>query len=208
MLNILILQYNLEEYLGKPKFTNNKTEQNDLVGVVTGLAYTQFGGDTLSIEVNHYKGEGRLLLTGHLGDVMKESAQAAFSYVKTNAEKFNIDLKEIKESDVHIHVPEGAIPKDGPSAGITITTALLSTFTNRPVHHEIGMTGEVTLRGQVLAIGGLREKSIAAHRSGLKKIIIPYDNLKDTDEIPESVRNSLDIIPVKTVEEVVDIVLK
>ena len=199
---------NLEEYLGKPKFTNNKTEQNDLVGVVTGLAYTQFGGDTLSIEVNHYKGEGRLLLTGHLGDVMKESAQAAFSYVKTNAEKFNIDLKEIKESDVHIHVPEGAIPKDGPSAGITITTALLSTFTNRPVHHEIGMTGEVTLRGQVLAIGGLREKSIAAHRSGLKKIIIPYDNLKDTDEIPESVRNSLDIIPVKTVEEVVDIVLK
>ena len=199
---------NLEEYLGKPKFTNNKNEQNDLVGVVTGLAYTQFGGDTLSIEVNHYKGEGRLLLTGHLGDVMKESAQAAFSYVKTNAEKFNIDLKEIKESDVHIHVPEGAIPKDGPSAGITITTALLSTFTNRPVHHEIGMTGEVTLRGQVLAIGGLREKSIAAHRSGLKKIIIPYDNLKDTDEIPESVRNSLDIIPVKTVEEVIDIVLK
>ena len=199
---------NLEEYLGKPKFTNNKTEQNDLVGVVTGLAYTQFGGDTLSIEVNHYKGEGRLLLTGHLGDVMKESAQAAFSYVKTNAEKFNIDIKEIKESDVHIHVPEGAIPKDGPSAGVTITTALLSTFTNRPVHHEIGMTGEVTLRGQVLPIGGLREKSIAAHRSGLKKIIIPYDNLKDTDEIPESVKNSLDIIPVKTVDEIVDIVLK
>ncbi len=199
---------NLEEYLGKPKFTNNKTEENDLVGIVTGLAYTQFGGDTLSIEATHYKGEGKLLLTGQLGDVMKESAQAAFSYVKSNAEKFNINIKDIKESDVHIHVPEGAIPKDGPSAGVTITTALISTFTNRPVHHEIGMTGEVTLRGQVLPIGGLREKSIAAHRSGLKKIIIPYDNLKDLDEIPESVKNSLSIIPVKSVEEIVDIVLK
>ena len=139
---------------------------------------------------------------------MKESAQAAFSYVKSNVEKFNINIKDIKESDVHIHVPEGAIPKDGPSAGVTITTALISTFTNRPVHHEIGMTGEVTLRGQVLPIGGLREKSIAAHRSGLKKIIIPYDNLKDIDEIPESVKNSLEIIPVKSVEEIVDIVLK
>lgn len=199
---------NLEEYLGKPKFTNNKTEENDLVGIVTGLAYTQFGGDTLSIEATHYKGEGKLLLTGQLGDVMKESAQAAFSYVKSNAEKFNINIKDIKESDVHIHVPEGAIPKDGPSAGVTITTSLISTFTNRPVHHEIGMTGEVTLRGQVLPIGGLREKSIAAHRSGLKKIIIPYDNLKDIDEIPESVKNSLEIIPVKSVEEIVDIVLK
>lgn len=203
-----ITALNLEEYLGKPKFTNNKTEENDLVGIVTGLAYTQFGGDTLSIEATHYKGEGKLLLTGQLGDVMKESAQAAFSYVKSNCEKFNINIKDIKENDVHIHVPEGAIPKDGPSAGVTITTALISTFTNRAVHHEIGMTGEVTLRGQVLPIGGLREKSIAAHRSGLKKILIPYDNLKDIDEIPESVRNSLEIIPVKTVEEIIDIVLK
>lgn len=199
---------NLEEYLGKPKFTNNKTEENDLVGIVTGLAYTQFGGDTLSIEATHYKGEGKLLLTGQLGDVMKESAQAAFSYVKSNAEKFNINIKDIKENDVHIHVPEGAIPKDGPSAGVTITTALISTFTNRPVRHEIGMTGEVTLRGQVLPIGGLREKSIAAHRSGLKKILIPYDNLKDIDEIPDSVKNSLEIVPVKSVEEIVNIVLK
>lgn len=203
-----ITALNLEEYLGKPKFTNNKTEENDLVGIVTGLAYTQFGGDTLSIEATHYKGEGKLLLTGQLGDVMKESAQAAFSYVKSNCEKFNINIKDIKENDVHIHVPEGAIPKDGPSAGVTITTALISTFTNRAVHHEIGMTGEVTLRGQVLPIGGLREKSIAAHRSGLKKILIPYDNLKDIDEIPESVRNSLEIIPVKSVEEIIDIVLK
>ncbi len=199
---------NLELFLGKPKFTNNKTEDADLVGIVTGLAYTQFGGDTLSIEATHYKGEGRLLLTGKLGDVMKESAQAAFSYVKSNALKFGINLQEIKESDLHIHVPEGAIPKDGPSAGVTITTAIISTFTNRPVRHDIGMTGEITLRGQVLPIGGLREKSIAAHRSGLKKIIIPFDNLKDLDEIPESVKNSLEIIPVKVVDEIVDIVLK
>ena len=139
---------------------------------------------------------------------MKESAQAAFSYVKSNALKFGINLQEIKESELHIHVPEGAIPKDGPSAGVTITTAIISTFTNRPVRHDIGMTGEITLRGQVLPIGGLREKSIAAHRSGLKKIIIPFDNLKDLDEIPESVKNSLEIIPVKVVDEIVDIVLK
>ena len=139
---------------------------------------------------------------------MKESAQAAFSYVKANAEKFNINIKDIKESDVHIHVPEGAVPKDGPSAGVTITTALISTFTNRAVRHDIGMTGEITLRGQVLPIGGLREKSIAAHRSGLKKILIPYDNLKDTDEVPVSVKNSLEIIPVKTIDEIIDIVLK
>ena len=199
---------NLEEYLGKPRFSNNKAEVNDLVGIVTGLAYTQYGGDTLSVEVTHYKGEGRLVLTGKLGDVMKESAQAAFSYVKANAEKFNINIKDIKESDVHIHVPEGAVPKDGPSAGVTITTALISTFTNRAVRHDIGMTGEITLRGQVLPIGGLREKSIAAHRSGLKKILIPYDNLKDTDEVPVSVKNSLEIIPVKTIDEIIDIVLK
>ncbi len=198
----------LETFLGKPRFTNNKTDEFDLVGIVTGLAYTQFGGDTLSIEATHYKGEGRLLLTGKLGDVMKESAQAAFSYVKSNAEKFGINLQEIKESDLHIHVPEGAIPKDGPSAGVTITTAIISTFTNRQVRHDIGMTGEITLRGQVLPIGGLREKSIAAHRSGLKKIIIPFDNLKDLDEIPESVKNSIEIIPVKLVDEIIDIVLK
>ena len=139
---------------------------------------------------------------------MKESAQAAFSYVKSNALKYNIDLNEIKEADVHIHVPEGAVPKDGPSAGVTITTALISTFTNRLVRHDVGMTGEINLRGQVLPIGGLREKSIAAHRSGLKKILIPFDNLKDTDEIPVSVKNSLEIIPVKTIDEIIDIVLK
>jgi len=199
---------NLEEFLGKLKFINNATEENDLVGIVTGLAYTQFGGDTLQVEATHYPGEGRLLLTGKLGDVMKESAQAAFSYVKSNAQKFGIDIDELKKSDLHIHVPEGAIPKDGPSAGVTMTIAIISSYTNRPVRHEVGMTGEVTLRGQVLPIGGLREKSIAAHRSGLKKIIIPYENMRDLDEIPESVKSSLEIIPVKQVSEIVDIILK
>lgn len=199
---------NLEEFLGKPKYTNNTTEELDQVGVVTGLAYTQFGGDTLSVEVTHYKGDGRLVLTGKLGDVMKESAQAALSYVKTNAEKFNIDSKVFKETDLHIHVPEGAIPKDGPSAGVTIATAIISAYSGVKVDHSVGMTGEVTLRGRVLPIGGLREKSIAAHRSGLKTILIPRDNVKDLEEVPESVKNSLKIVPVDTVDDVIEHALK
>ena len=149
-----------------------------------------------------YKGEGRLVLTGKLGDVMKESAQAALSYVKANATKYNIDFKVFKENDIHIHVPEGAIPKDGPSAGVTLATAIVSCVCGKAVNHSIGMTGEITLRGRVLPIGGLREKSIAAHRSGLKKILIPEDNVRDLDEVPESVKNSLEIIPVSDVEQV------
>ena len=199
---------NLEEYLGKPKYTHNIVEQNDQIGVVTGLAYTQFGGDTLSIEVTHYKGNGKLVLTGKLGDVMKESAQAALSYVKTNASTYGIDFKLFDESDVHIHVPEGATPKDGPSAGVTIASAIISSFANRYVDHSVGMTGEITLRGNVLPIGGLREKSIAAARSGLKTILIPYDNIKDLDDVPESVKNTLKIIPVKNISEVVEHILK
>lgn len=199
---------NLEEFLGRAKYTNNVTEELDQVGVVTGLAYTQFGGDTLSVEVTHYKGDGRLVLTGKLGDVMKESAQAALSYVKTNAEKFGIDPKEFKENDLHIHVPEGAIPKDGPSAGVTIATAIISAYSGVKVDHLVGMTGEVTLRGRVLPIGGLREKSIAAHRSGLKTILIPRDNVKDLEDVPESVKNSLNIIPVDTVEDATKYALK
>ena len=199
---------NLEEYIGKAKFTHNMVDVNDQIGVVTGLAYTQYGGDTLSIEVTHYKGDGKLVLTGKLGDVMKESAQAALSYVKTNAEKFGIDYSLFKTSDLHIHVPEGAIPKDGPSAGVTIATAIISSLSNKPVDHSVGMTGEITLRGNVLPIGGLREKSIAAVRSGLKTIIIPFDNKKDLEEVPESVKNTLNIIPVKTISEVINHTLK
>ena len=199
---------NVEEYLGKPKYVPNATDELDQVGVVTGLAYTQFGGDTLSVEATHYKGNGKLVLTGKLGDVMKESAQAALSYVKTNAEKFDIKAELFNDCDLHIHVPEGAIPKDGPSAGVTIATAIISTFSGKKVDHHVGMTGEITLRGRVLPIGGLREKSIAAHRSGLKTILIPKDNVKDLEEVPESVKNSLDIIPVDTIDDVVKYAIK
>jgi endopeptidase La len=199
---------NIEEYLGKPKYMHNTAEDLDQIGVVTGLAYTQFGGDTLSVEVTHYKGDGRLLLTGKLGDVMKESAQAALSYVRTNSEKFGIDPKVFKESDIHIHVPEGAIPKDGPSAGVTIATGIISSLTSKKVDHSLGMTGEITLRGRVLPIGGLREKSIAAHRSGLKSILIPKENVKDLEDIPDSVKNSLSIIPVETIDDVVKYAIK
>lgn len=199
---------NIEEYLGKPRYTHNMTDDLDQIGVVTGLAYTQFGGDTLSVEVTHYRGDGRLLLTGKLGDVMKESAQAALSYVRTNIDKFGIDPKTFKESDIHIHVPEGAIPKDGPSAGVTIATGIISSLTSKKVDHSLGMTGEITLRGRVLPIGGLREKSIAAHRSGLKTILIPKENVKDLEEVPESVKNSLTIIPVETIDDVVKYAIK
>ena len=164
---------NLSEFLGKIKFTNNKNREQNQVGIVTGLAYTSFGGDTLDIEVTTYPGKGGLVLTGKLGDVMKESAQAAFSYVKSHASEYNISSEFLEKNDIHIHVPEGAVPKDGPSAGVTLTTALVSALSNRAVDSHIGMTGEITLRGSVLAIGGLREKSIAAHRSGIKKIYIP-----------------------------------
>lgn len=192
------------DLLGKVKYTNNKVDNEDKVGVVTGLAYTEYGGDTLDVEVTYYKGAGHLVLTGKLGDVMKESAQAALSYVKSNATKFEIDPEIFNGNDIHIHVPEGAIPKDGPSAGVTITTALISALSNHKVHHDLGMTGEITLRGRVLPIGGLKEKSIAAHRSGLNTILIPYENVKDIDDIPDSVKSALNIVPVKTIDEVIE----
>jgi ATP-dependent Lon protease len=203
-----ITRENLEEYLGKKRFTHNVAEETDQIGVVTGLAYTQYGGDTLAVEVTYYKGNGALVLTGKLGDVMKESAQAALSYVKANAERFNIPIEKFKENDIHIHVPEGAIPKDGPSAGVTICTAIISALSGKPVNHNVGMTGEITLRGRVLPIGGLREKSIAANRSGLGTIIIPADNMRDLDEVPQSVKDSLNIIPVSSLEEVLKYAFK
>ena len=204
---VVVTVDNLEEFLGKVKFENNENTGKDLVGVVTGLAYTEFGGDTLQIEVAHYKGNGKVLLTGKLGDVMKESAETALSYVKANAFEFGIDYKLFVENDLHIHVPEGATPKDGPSAGVTMVCAIVSSFTNLPVTHLTGMTGEITLRGRVLPIGGLREKAIAASRSGLKRILIPKENVKDIDDIPESVRNSLEIIPIEDAKEAVEYVL-
>lgn len=198
-----ITNENLEKYLGKPKFTHNVLDEKDQIGVVTGLAYTQYGGDTLSIEVTYYNGTGKINLTGKLGDVMKESAETALSYVKSNNKKYDIDEKIFQENDFHIHVPQGAIPKDGPSAGVTIASAIISALTGKKVNRKIGMTGEITLRGYVLTIGGLREKSIAAHRSGLEKIFIPYDNISDIDDVPEEVRDKLKIIPVKELDEIV-----
>ena len=208
MKKVNIDENNITEWLGKPKFTFNKIDEEDQVGIVNGLAYTQYGGDTLSIECTFYPGDGSLKLTGKLGDVMKESAQNALSYIKAHAKQLNIDEELFKHNDIHINVPEGAVPKDGPSAGVSLATSIVSAFTNRPVDHLIGMTGEITLRGRVLPIGGLREKSIAAHRSGLKTIIIPKDNVKDIEDVPTSVLDELKIISVSSVDEIFNIALK
>lgn len=201
--NVKIDENNLSTWLGRPKYYFNRIDNTDKIGVATGLAYTQYGGDTLEVEVTYFKGDGKLVLTGKLGDVMRESAQAALSYVKANAEKFNINPEIFKNNDIHIHVPEGAVPKDGPSAGITIATALISALSHRLVKHDVGMTGEITLRGRVLPIGGIREKAIAAHRSGLMKILIPKENLKDVEDIPESVRKELEIVSIESIDDVI-----
>ena len=199
-----ITKDNINKYLGRDRFNENSIHDVDTVGVVTGLAYTQFGGDTLDVEATFYRGKGGLVLTGKLGDVMKESAQTALSYVKAHADEFKINPAIFNENDIHIHVPEGAIPKDGPSAGVTMATAIVSALTQRTVKRNLGMTGEITLRGAVLPIGGLREKSIAAHRSGLTTILIPHLNINDIEDIPQEVKSSLNIIPVKTIEEVIN----
>ena len=199
---------NVTEFLGKIKFMDNKNRGESQIGVVTGLAWTQFRGDTLDIEVTTYPGKGNLVLTGKLGDVMKESAQAAFSYVKSHTKEYDIDYEFIQNNDVHIHVPEGAVPKDGPSAGVTLTTALVSALSKKPVDCHIGMTGEITLRGSVLPIGGLREKSIAASRSGLTKIFIPKENENDIEDIPDEVKSKLKIQPVSHISEILNSIFK
>lgn len=191
------------KYLGKAKYNFYRLADVTNIGVVNGLAYTSFGGDTLSIEVNYYKGKGKLVLTGSLGGVMKESAEIALSYIKSNYKQYGIDYNTLVDNDIHIHVPEGAIPKDGPSAGITLTTALISALTNKKIPANIAMTGEITLRGDVLPIGGLKEKSIGANRSGIKKIIIPFDNIKDLDEVPNEIKDKIQYIPVKNYREVI-----
>ncbi|WEZ09359.1 endopeptidase La [Priestia flexa] len=201
---VVVTEKNLEEFLGKARFRYGQAESENQVGVATGLAYTTVGGDTLAIEVSLSPGKGRLVLTGKLGDVMKESAQAAFSYIRSKAEELGIDEKFHEKYDIHIHVPEGAVPKDGPSAGITIATALTSALTGRPVRREVGMTGEITLRGRVLPIGGLKEKSLSAHRAGLTKILIPQDNERDIEDIPDSVQEQLDIVLVSHLDQVLE----
>ncbi|SDH76650.1 endopeptidase La [Alteribacillus bidgolensis] len=199
---VIVTPNTIEEMLGKPKFRYGQAEDVDQIGAATGLAYTTGGGNTLSIEVSLAKGKGELTLTGKLGDVMKESAQAAFSYIRSRVDDLKIEPDFYEKYDIHIHVPEGATPKDGPSAGITMATALISALTGRKVKKEVGMTGEITLRGRVLPIGGLKEKSMSAHRAGLKKVIIPKENEKDLEDIPESVREDLMYITVSHLDEV------
>ena len=203
--SVTISKKSLSNYLGKPKYRYGKGETEDSIGAVTGLAYTAFGGDTLTIEVALAPGKGKLQLTGKLGDVMQESAQTAYSYVRSNAERFGIDPTFYERQDIHIHVPEGAVPKDGPSAGITIATALISALTGKKVHRDVGMTGEITLRGRVLPIGGLKEKALAAHRAGLTTIVIPKDNERDIDDIQDTVREKLTFVPVTTLDEVLEV---
>jgi ATP-dependent Lon protease len=195
---------NLSDFLGPVKFKYNVAEEKDQIGAVTGLAWTEVGGDTLVIEVSVLPGTGKLTLTGKLGDVMKESAQAAFSYTRSRADVLGIAPDFHEKNDVHIHIPEGAIPKDGPSAGITMATALISALTNIPVSRLVAMTGEVTLRGRVLPIGGLKEKALAAHRAGIRTILLPQDNEKDIIEIPESVRAEMTFIPVSHMDQVLE----
>ena len=197
----------LVEMLGKHRFRYGQAETENQIGIATGLAYTTVGGDTLQIEVSLTPGKGKLQLTGKLGDVMKESAQTALSYVRSLTDKLDIKPEFFDEHDLHIHVPEGAVPKDGPSAGITIVTAVVSAITKKPIKREIGMTGEVTLRGRVLPIGGLKEKSLSAHRAGLTTIIIPKDNERDIDDIPEAIREQLSFKLVSQAEEVLQLAL-
>jgi ATP-dependent Lon protease len=201
---VIVTEKSMEDLLGKPLYRYGMMEKEDQVGTATGLAYTTAGGDTLSIEVSYYPGKGKLTLTGKLGEVMRESAQAAFSYIRSRADELNIDPDFHEKNDIHIHVPEGATPKDGPSAGITMATALVSALTGRAVRKEVGMTGEITLRGRVLPIGGLKEKSLSAHRAGISTIIMPEENEKDIDDIPESVRNDLTFIKVNHLDQVLE----
>jgi ATP-dependent Lon protease len=195
------------EYLGVPRFRNTMAEESNEIGIATGLAWTEVGGEILVTEATLMPGKGHLTLTGKLGDVMQESAQAAMSYVRTKAEEFGIPKEFNRKTDMHVHVPEGAIPKDGPSAGITLATALVSALTRVPVRKDVAMTGEITLRGKVLPIGGVKEKVLAAHRAGVKNIVLPKDNEKDLADIPKNVLDSLNVYMVQTMDEVLKIAL-
>jgi ATP-dependent Lon protease len=199
---VRVTETNLNKYLGIPRFHYDKVKNQDEVGIVTGLAWTSVGGDTLSIEVTPMSGTGKLVLTGQLGDVMKESARAGFSYIRSRAAELGLDEDFHEKLDIHIHIPEGAIPKDGPSAGITMTTAVISALTNIPARSDVAMTGEITLRGRILPIGGLKEKMLAAHRAGIKKIIIPSENERDLEEIPDNVKRKVEIVPAESMDEV------
>ena len=198
----------VKKFLGIEMFDPTDKEKKEQVGIVTGLAYTQYGGDILPIEVNHFEGTGKLVLTGNLGDIMKESCSIALDYIKANASKYGIDPAFFNKNDIHIHVPEGAVPKDGPSAGVAITTAIISALTDKPVSNEIAMTGEVNLRGNALPIGGLREKSLAALRSGIKTIIVPKGNKKNINELPKEITSNLHVIYMENVDDALKVCLR
>jgi ATP-dependent Lon protease len=202
-----ISKQSLTKYLGPSRYSFGIAEEQDEIGVATGLAWTEAGGDTLSVEVTVMPGKGSLILTGQLGEVMQESAQAALSYTRSRADVLGIGAVDFEKIDVHIHVPEGAVPKDGPSAGITIATALISALTGRAVHHDVAMTGEITLRGRVLPIGGLREKALAAHRAGLRIMLLPKKNRQDLSEVPLRLRKRLDFVFVDSMDQVLPVAL-
>ena len=197
----------MSKYLGVPKFKHSEIEDKDMVGLTTGLAWTEVGGELLSIESALSPGKGKISSTGKLGDVMKESIHAAEAFVKSRANLFGISLADIEKSDIHVHVPEGATPKDGPSAGVAMITSIISCLTGNPVKHLVAMTGEMTLRGRVLPIGGLKEKLLAAARGGIKTVIIPEENEKDLSEIPDNIKDGLDIKPISFVDQALEIAL-
>jgi len=196
------------ELLGKPRFRPRRKNERSEIGVATGLAWTEVGGELLTIETVTMPGKGKTITTGKLGDVMQESIQAALSVVRARSRKLGVKEDFYQKNDIHIHLPEGATPKDGPSAGIGMTTAMVSILTGIPVKADVAMTGEITLRGEVLQIGGLKEKLLAAHRGGIKTVIIPEENVKDLVDIPDNVKNKLDIIPVKWIDKVLEIALE
>ena len=204
---ITVTGSNLEEFLGIRRYLPDRLPGSDQVGLVTGLAWTSVGGETLEVEVNVMDGSGKLELTGNLGDVMKESAHAALSYIRANAQKLGIETDFYKTKDIHVHFPEGAVPKDGPSAGVTVCTAIVSALTGLTVRRDVAMTGEISLRGRVLAIGGLKEKTMAALRHGVQTVIIPKANERDLQEIDQTVRKSLNFIMAETVDTVLEAAL-
>jgi ATP-dependent Lon protease len=205
---VVVNEDNLHDYLGVRKFDFGRAEKKNQVGQVVGLAWTEVGGDLLTIEATAMPGKGNIIRTGSLGDVMKESVEAARTVVRSRARLLGIKDEVFDKRDVHIHVPDGATPKDGPSAGIAMTTAFVSTLTGIPVRADVAMTGEITLRGEVTAIGGLKEKLLAAHRGGIKTVMIPEENVKDLQDIPENVKNQLEIVPVRWIDRVLEVALE
>lgn len=197
-------EINLHKYLGKEKYQYQMANETDEVGIVRGLAWTSVGGVTLQIEVNVMPGKGQIILTGKLGDVMKESARTGISYIRSIGARYGLEEDYFEKNDIHIHIPEGAVPKDGPSAGITMATAILSAVIGRKVHADVAMTGEITLRGRVLPIGGVKEKLLAAKNAGIQKVLVPVENERDVKELSTEITRGLEIVPVSRMEEVLE----